>query len=211
MPQQNKFSMKPGIIGALMSVLLIVSFFLPRIWEKNTTVESFNTVLIVVIMCIAAKLIRETSELYGENLWNNKVFPLLMTVPVFNIIMTAVQFVFPGAFFMQHPILLTLLVLSSLPAFCCYYFTAIWLHLRRDRRLIISSGILDVIGLIYVLIRLSDRVIVPSLSLRGTEISAMLDKLVSVSPLVSLVIYIMSFFSFIICAKIFNETDKKTV
>lgn len=210
MPQQNKFSIKPGVTGAFMSLLLIVSFFLPRIWQNNSTVESLNTVLIIVIMCLAAKLVKETSELYGEHLWNNKIFPVLMSVPVFNIIITAVQFVVPDASFMLHPVFLTLLVISSLPAFCCYYFTAMWLHFKRDRRLFITTVILDVAGLIYILIRLSDKVISPALSLQGNEISVMVDKLVSFSPLFSLIIYLISLANFIICAKVFNETDSTT-
>ncbi len=209
MPQQNKFSMKPGITGALMSLLLIVSFFLPRIWANNATVESLNTVIIVVILWFAAKLIKETSELYGEHLWNNKIFPVLMAVPVFNLIVTALQFVIPDASFMLHPVFSALLVISSLPAFCCYYFTAMWLHFKRDKRLIITTVIVDGAGLFYVLIRLADRVIIPALSLLGTEISDVVDKLVSLSPWFSLVIYLLSFANFIICAKIFSETDSK--
>ncbi len=210
MPQQNKFSIKPGVTGAVMSLLLIVSFFLPRIWEGNSTVGSVNTIIIVVIMYLAARLIKETSELYGEHLWNNKIFLLLMSVPVFNIIITAVQFVVPNASFMLHPVFLTLLVISSLPAFCCYYFTAMLLNFKRDKRLVITSAIVDCAGLLYILIRLSDRVIIPALSLQGNEISEIVDKLVSFSPWVSLLIYLLSFANFIICAKVFSETDQKT-
>jgi len=210
MPKQKKFSIMPGVTGAFMSFLLIVSFFLPRIWEGNSTVGSLNTVLIVVILCLAAKLIKETSALYGEHLWNNKIFPVLMCVPIFNIIVTAVQFVLPEASFMLHPVFLTLLVISSLPAFCCYYFTAMWLNFKRDRRLVITSVILNIAGLLYILIRLFDRVIIPALSLQGNEISDIVDKLASFSPWFSLLIYLLSFANFIICAKVFSETDEKT-
>ena len=50
---QKKYSALPGLTGCALSLLLIVSFFIPRIWEDNTTAESFNTVLIIVILCIA--------------------------------------------------------------------------------------------------------------------------------------------------------------
>lgn len=210
MPQQNKFSIKPGATGAFMSLLLIVSFFLPRIWEGNNTVNSVNTIIIVVILCLAAKLVKDTSELYGEHLWVHKIFPVLMSVPVFNLLITAVQFVVPSATFMLHPIFLTLLVISSLPAFCCYYFTAMWMHFKRDRRLMITTVIVDGAGLLYILIRLADRVIIPALSLQGNEISEIVDKLVSFSPWVSLLIYLLSFANFIICAKVFIETDETT-
>lgn len=210
MPQQIKFSMKPGLTGAFMSMLLIVSFFLPRIWEGNTTVGSINTLLIVVIMCLAAKLIKDTSTLYGEHLWVNKIFPVLMSVPVFNLIVTAVQFVVPDAQILQHPVFLGLLVIASLPAFCCYYFTAMWLHFKRDKRLVITSAIVDAAGLLYILIRLSDRVVIPALMLQGNEIDALVDRLVSFSPWFSLVVYILSLANFIICAGVFNEPEGKT-
>ena len=207
MPQQIKFSMKPGLTGAFMSLLLIVSFFLPRIWEGNTTVGSINTILIVVIMCLAAKLIKDTSTLYGEHLWVNKIFPVLISVPVFNLIVTAVQFVVPDAQILQHPVFLGLLVIASLPAFCCYYFTAMWLHFKRDKRLVITSAIVDAAGLVYILIRLSDRVVIPALMLQGNEIDALVDSLVSFSPWFSLVVYILSLANFIICAGVFNEPE----
>ena len=210
MPVQNKFSAKPGITGAFMSLLLIVSFFLPRIWAGNNTVDSVNTIIIVIILGLAAKLVKDTSELYGEHLWVNKIFPVLMSVPVFNILITAVQFVVPSATFMLHPVFLTLLVISSLPAFCCYYFTAMWLNFKRDRRLMITTIIVDAAGLLYILIRLADRVVIPALSLQGNEISDIIDRLVSFSPWASLLIYLLSFANFIICAKVFSETEETT-
>lgn len=210
MPQQNKYSAKPGITGAMMSVLLTVSFFLPRIWQNNSTAQSLNTVIIVVILCLAVKLVNDTAELYGEHLWSNRIFPLLMAVPVFNLIITAIQFVVPDADFMLHPVFLSLIVIASLPAFCCYYFTAMWLHFKRDKRLVITSAIVDAAGLCYILIRLADRVIIPALSLQGNNISEMVDKLVSLSPWFSLIIYILSFANFIICAKLFSETEAVT-
>ena len=210
MPQQKHFSIMPGLTGVFMSLLLTVSFFLPRIWQGNTTVGSINTVLIVVIMCLAVKLIKETSLLYGEHLWVNKIFPLLTMVPVFNLIVTAIQFVVPTAGFLQHPVFLGLLVIASLPALCCYYFTAMWLNFKRDRRLMITTVIVDAAGLIYMIIRLSDRVVIPALLLQGHEIAALVDKLISFSPWFSLVVYILSLANFIICAKVFNEPDVKT-
>ncbi len=210
MPQQIKFSIKPGLTGSVMSLLLIASFFLPRVWEGNSTVGSLNTVIIVVILCLAAKLIKQTSELFGEHLWNHRIFPVLMCVPVFNLIIAAVQFVLPNASFMLHPVFVTLLIIFSLPVFCCYYFTAMWLNFRRDKRLLVTTIIVDAAGLLYILIRLFDKVIIPALSIQGNEIPGLAHKLFSVSPLFSLIIYVLSFANFIICARVFNEPDVKT-
>ena len=133
-----------------------------------------------------------------------------MSVPVFNLITVAVQFVVPDASFMLHPVFLTLLVVLSLPVFCCCYFTAMRLHFRGDRRLAITSVIINCAGVAYILIRLADRVIFPALSLHGNDIADIIDSLVSFSPWFSLLIYLLSFACFIICAKVFSETDGKT-
>lgn len=208
MLEQKKFTPKPGLTGAFMSILLIVSFFLPRIWENNSTVESINTLLILIIMCIEVHLVRTTSSLFCEHVWENIGFTVLWMLPVFNLLITAAQFVWGSMAFMTHPVFVTLLIIFSLPAFCCYFFTVICIFCKRDKRLIISTIILDVVGIIYLLIRLADKVFLPVLQNEGTEIAVLAESSVSFSPWCSLIIYILSFISFIICAKVFNETSE---
>lgn len=209
MIEQKKFSSKPGFIGCFISVLLIVSFLLPRLWEQNKTVESFNTVLIVVILCLSVHLIRITSSLFFDHVWKNVGFTVLFLIPVFNLIVTASQFIWGSLDFMHSPIFLTLLILFSLPAFCCYYFTVIWLFCKRDKNLMIITTLLDAVGLIYCFIRLADKVILPVFQNAGHNITSMVSSMVSFSPLFSFIIYILSFVSFIICAKLFNGDRKQ--
>lgn len=209
MIEQKKYSPKPGIIGCFMSVLLIVSFFLPRIWKDNPTIESLNTVLIIVIMCLAVHLVRQTSSMFFEHVWNNIGFAILWLIPVSNLITAACQFVWEDLAFMQGSMFTTFLIIFSLPALCCYYFTVIWLFCIREKALMISTTILDAIGLIYMLIRLADRVVLPLVADAGKEIAAFVDSMVSLSPLFSLAIYVLSFINFIICAKLFSGTAKK--
>lgn len=209
MIEQKKYSIKPGLTGCFISVLLIVSFFLPRIWKNNSTVESFNTILIVVIMCLAVHLVRITSSLFFEHVWNNIGFSILWLIPVTNLITAACQFIWEDLSFMQGSLFTTFLILFSLPALCCYYFTVIWLFCIRDKSLMISTTILDIIGMIYILIRLADRVLLPLIENTGKEITEFIDSMVSFSPVFSLAIYVLSFVNFIICAKLFSRAPEK--
>ncbi len=204
MLEQKKISNRSGFVGCFMSVLLVVSFFLPRIWVDNPTVNSFNTVLIVVILCLAVHLVRITSALFFEHVWNNLRFSFLWLIPVFNLLVTASQFIWGSMTFMQSPVFLTLLVMFSLPAFCCYYFSVISFFCVKEKRLKISTCILDAAGLLYVLIRLADKVFLPLFEKMGNDIASLIETLFSVSPWFSLVVYCLSFFSFIICAKCLN-------
>ena len=208
MIEQKKLSMKPGLIGCFISVLLIVSFFLPRIWEQNITVESFNTVLIVIIMCLCVHLIRITSSLFFDHVWKNIGFTVLWLIPVFNLVVTASQFIWGNIEFMHTPVFMTLLILFSLPAFCCYYFTVIWLFCKRDKKLMITTSVLDAIGLLYCFIRLADKVILPAFQDTGHNIASLVESMVSFSPMFSLIIYVLSFVNFIICANVFNREKR---
>ncbi len=205
MIEQKKYGIKPGLTGCFMSVLLIVSFFLPRIWENNSTVESFNTILIVVILCLAVHLVRITSALFFEHVWNNIGFVILWLAPVCNLIIAACQFIWEDLAFMQGSLFTAFLILFSLPAFCCYYFTVIWLFCVRNKALTVCATVLDAIGMIYILIRLADRVLLPLLENTGKEITAFVDSMVSLSPMFSLAIYVLSFINFIICANLFSR------
>lgn len=203
---QKKYSALPGLTGCALSLLLIVSFFIPRIWADNTTAESFNTVLIIVILCIAIHLVRKTSALFFEHVWHNIGFTVLIMIPIFNIVVAACQFVWGNIALMQTPLFTAFMVMFSLPAFCCYYFTVIWLFCKRDRRLMTGATILDAVGLIYCLIRLADRVFLPLAVNAGKEITDFVSQMFSFSPWFSLAMYVLAFVSFIVCAKIFSES-----
>ena len=206
MIEQKKYSIKPGFIGCFMSVLLIVSFLLPRIWDKNATVDSFNTILIVIIMCLAIHLVRNTSSLFFDHVWNNFGFTVLWLIPVSNLVITACQFIWEDLAFMQGSLFTAFLILFSLPSFCCYYFTVLWIFCIRDKVLMITSTVLDAIGLFYILVRFADRVFLPLLENAGAEITVFVESMISFSPMFSFAIYVLSFINFIICAKLFSSS-----
>ncbi len=208
MLEQKRYNAKPGIVGAFMSILLIVSFFLPRIWTNNKTVESFNSVLIIIILCLAVHLVRITCSLFVDHVWNNIGFSVLWLLPVFNLIVTASQFIWGELELFVHPVFVSFLVLFSLPAFCCYFFNVIWFFCKRDKALMISTGILDAVGLIYILIRLADRVFLPLAVDTGKEIASFVEFMFSLSPWISLAVYVFAFISFVICARLFSSSEK---
>lgn len=208
MTEQVKYSSRPGIIGCFMSVLLIVSFFLPRIWTNNSTVESFNTVLIVIILCIAVHLVRITSSQFYEHVWNNISFLILWCIPVAYLVITACRFIWDDLQFMTSAPFTVFLIFISLPSFCSYFFTVTLFHCNRDLRLVVPTVILDVISMIYVLLRLSDKVFIPVALSEGITVPDFVTEIVAFSSLFSLLTYIISFVNFIILVHIFGREKK---
>ncbi len=210
MNEHKRQSLPPIFIGCLMSVFLIVSFFLPRIWQDNQRVESLNTLLIIGILCTAIHLVRKTSYVFYSHVWKSVGFSVLLFIPVLNLLVAACQFVWGDLAFMQHPLFTGVLVLFSLPAFCCYFFSVIWLFCVKDKKLMITSSVLDALGLMYIMIRLAERTFLPLFQNAGHEVATVIEKLFSISPYFSLVIYILTFVNFIICAQLFNDHLKNT-
>lgn len=206
---KQKSNFLPVIIGSIISVFLIVSFFLPRIWQGNVTVESFNTVLVVGILCLCVHLVRKTSAVFYRHVWHSPLFTALWLIPVINLIIIACQFIWGNLLFMQHPVFSGFLVLISLPAFCCYFFSVLFFVCRRDKKLLISNILLDCAGGFYILFRLFDRSVFPLVEAFGVEIANFVEKMFSISSYASLVVYILAFVNFIICADLFNRVDEQ--
>ncbi len=201
MTQNKSDTIRVALKGAFMSVLLIISFLLPRIWEGNPTVSSFNTLLIVAILLIAANVVRATASLFSKSKAKLAAFSALMLLPVFNIAVACVQFVFADAVNPTAEWFTVLLVLFSLPVFCGLYFTLICIFHKKDRRFFALTAVLDAICILYVIVRLADKVIVASDA--GGILSV-------ISPWFSFVIYLLSLVFFIICIKVCGGTDENS-
>lgn len=211
MKEQRKSSTAPAITGCIISFLLVVSFFLPRLWKTNPNIEAINTILIIVILCLSVHLVRISSSLFFRHVWNNIGFLILIFIPVSYLIITALQFVLADPVFNRNVVFNIYLILISLPAFCCYYFTVLWLYGKRDKTLRSLVVILDIFGFVYCLIRLIDKIYLPLALVSGKDVSDLIDVMDKISPYFSLSIYILSFFSFIICAKLFGrDQDNKS-
>ncbi|MBQ9718269.1 MAG: hypothetical protein IJV76_09770, partial [Clostridia bacterium] len=161
------------------------------------------------ILCFAVHIVRGTSALFFDHVWKNIGFSILWGIPVFNLLVVASQFIWGNPAFMQTPLFTAFLIMLSVPAFCCYYFTVLWLFCRREKSLMVSTTILDAVGLVYCLIRLADLVFLPLFTNAGKDITDFVESMVSLSPIFSLIIYVLSIVNFAICAKIFSK--EKTV
>lgn len=203
-----KSNILPVIIGCVISIFLIVSFFLPRIWAGNITVESFNTVLVVITLCLSVHLVRKTSAIFYKNVWNSPFFTMLLLIPVLNLIIIACQFIWGELTFFSHPFFSGVLVLVSLPAFCCYYFSVLFFLTKKKKNLLLSNILLDLAGGIYIIFRLVDRSLFPIAEIYGVEIAAFIEKLFSASSYASLVVYVLAFINFIICGKILAGAEQ---
>ena len=199
MTQQKSDGIRVTLKGAFMSVLLIVSFLLPRIWENNSIVSSLNTVLIVVILLLSTGVVRSTAALFEQKKAKLIAFSLLFLYPVLNIAVVCFQFVFADTVNPVADWFTAVLVLLSVPVFCCLYFSAVCVFHRRYKPLIVTTAFLDSFGIVYVIVRLADKVIVDSAA--GGVLSA-------VSPWFSFAIYIISLACFIICAHSFRCTEE---
>ena len=198
MTQQKSDCIRVALRGAFMSVLLIISFLLPRIWPGNSTVSSFNTLLIVLILLVCANVVKSTATLFENKRAKLIAFSVLFLYPVLNIAVVCFQFVFGESISTIAEWFTAILVLFSLPVFCCLYFTAVCIFHKKHKALVITTAALDVIGILYVIVRLADKVIVSS------DAGGMLS---AVSPWFSFVIYLVSLVCFIICINVIRCAD----
>lgn len=209
MSQQIKKSVKPGVLGCLISLLLVVSFFLPRIKNADSSINAINTVLIIVILCLSVHLVRITSSMFFPHVWKNVGFSVLLIIPIVYLLVIAVQFILSQAVFFETIAFNVFLILISFPMFCCYYFSVLRLFSKENKTLKIMTVIIDIVGVVYCFIRLTDKVFIP-LALVGTNDITVISEIYNlISPYFSLCIYSLSFVNFIICAKHFGGTDKR--
>lgn len=206
MIRQRKTGFMPGVIGCFISVMLIVSFFLNMFFGSVAEVVSFNSILVLLILCLSIHLVRKTSALFFDHVWKSIPLLILWLIPVANLVFSACQFIWNSNAFWQSPVFFAILVLFSLPAFCCYYFTVICLFFNRHKSILVSTVILDAVGLCYCPLSLIYRIFYSSSTGFSIELPDILEILILDSRWFSFVIYILSFVSFIICAKLFNTS-----
>lgn len=192
-----KYDFTPGVLGAIASFLLIVSFFLPRIFPGNKGIEAINTVLIVAIMCMCVHLIRRTAAIYHRHVWNSAALVILLLIPAFNLVVTAVQFVSVNLTFMTSLPFTAVLIVFSLPAFFCYYFIYVARKFNNDIRIKIIAAVMTCAAAIYAAMRFSDKIFIPLAVENGVSIPRLVSLIAPKSSSMSLVMYILSACCFI--------------
>lgn len=206
-PENKTVKPYPGIIGAVIAVMLIVSRYLGA--AEGAAIGSLNTVTVIVALCLCMHLVRRTSDLTQPHLYSSTFTLVLYALPLATLLATGVQIVLMStpAFLTSKPFL-TVLILLSMPVFLCAYFLYVARTFPTGRSLRAVSVVLLALGCVYVLLRLADAVVLPLIAeAAGKEIAPAVLGVASWNRHLSFVIYIVALFGFIFLhLEIKNET-----
>ena len=193
-----KYKFLPSIWGTLACLLLLLT----RILENAASpfLQAVNAVALVAVLGICIHFVRGTAQLDDRHVWELPSLVILICMPAFNLIATALQLLAPGSGFLSSPLFAVPLIFFSLPAFFCYYFIYVARRLRRHISVVISTGVLCAVGAVYVAFRLIERVILP---LWGGSSPALMQVAGSGSAL-SIAIYALSIVCFAILSAVFG-------
>lgn len=204
----NKTESNPGILGCIATFMLIVSFFLSKYLKGNVTVNAFNSIIIVIIMCLEIHLIRKTASMKHDHVWNSIPLSLLWLMPVFNLVVVAFQFFGGGASaIISGYIFTSVLIIFSLPVFTSLYFFYIAKNVNNEPVLRYTGIVMSVLTLIYLILRLIDKVIIPSGIIIGETALNVLGKISSLSSDFSLLTYLCALFGYIVFSHFLNKSE----
>lgn len=211
MTEQRKQSTVPGVIGCVISVFLVISFLLPRIWDQNPKIEAANNILVIAILCLSVHMVRRTSALFVEHVWHKAGFLILWAIPVMNLLVIAIQLVWDNPVISRNVIFNIFLLLISLPAFCCYYFSVLQIYCKKDSLFRAITLILDGTGILYFIMRLTDKIILPLMMVSGHNVRSIIEVVEKLSPYFYFAIYILTFVNFIICIKLLSGAKENGI
>ena len=207
MSERKTIKPYPGVIGTVISVMLIVSRYLGA--AEGAAIGSLNTVLVIVALCVCVHLVRRTSDLTQPHWWDSPFTLVLYALPLATLLATGVQIVLMStpAFLTSKPFL-TVLILLSIPVFLSAYFLYAARLFPASRSLRAVSVILLVLGCVYVLLRLADAVVLPLIAeAAAKEIAPAVLGVASWNRHLSFIIYIVALFGFIFLhLELKNET-----
>lgn len=197
MSELKQIKPRPGVVGIVVTVLLLVSRYLGA--ASTTALESLNTVLVVIALILSLHLVRRTSALYQPHVWNSAFTFVLFLFPLLNLLAAGLQLLLKNAAFLNSKPVLAALILVSVPVFFCVYFIYISGKLPNSRSMFVFSRILASVGAVYMLLRLLDTVLFPLLADRaGLQIPPALLRVAGWNTHISFLIYLMSFAGFIL-------------
>jgi hypothetical protein len=201
----RKWGLSPVFTGLFCTVLLIVSRFISLYPLISSRLGAVNTVIIIVALCECVHLVRGTSAMFYNHVWNNIPGTILFAMPVSNLLVTAIQLFFNNQTVMLSAYFTGFLTLVSLPAFFCYYFTFYiknsvknnsWLKNAALAKVL--TTVLPVMGALYTLIRFLDKSLFPYLGTKSVAVPEILAKIVSCSSSVSFGMYFLAAAGFVI-------------
>lgn len=209
MAASEKRVYSPGFTGLSCTALLIVSHLLSRYSSLSADIGALNTVLRIIALCECVQLVRVTSAMSFAHVWNSSAGVMLFSVPVVNLLVTAVQ-LFPGGGLMPAGTGFTaILTLFSLPAFFCYYF-AFYLRLTGRGRGHGMQYVLPAFGFAYTVIRIADKALFPALAAKHdlSAVSFLVD-FVSCSSSLSLALYAAAAVGFVLSTVTYKGSRRK--
>lgn len=197
MEEKKTFILKPGVLGIIISVMLIVSRFLG--FSAVTEIKSLNTVLVIVLLILCVHLVRVTSAMRQPNVWNSKDTLLLFLLPIVMLAVTLIQLIMEPPAFITSRVFSAVLIFLSVPVFLVVYFLYLSGRLPQNKTLKEFSRILLGTGIVYVVLRLLDDVCLPLIeNLSGREIAPVLYKITGCNTYLSFMISILSLAGFIL-------------
>lgn len=199
MAVSDKRVYSPAFTGLSCTALLIVSRFLVQYSAIAPEIGALNTVLRIIAMCECVHLVRTTSAKKYTHVWDNTEGLLVFSMPVVNLLVTAVQLFAENSTVLSNRLFTAVLTLFSLPAFFCYYFAFYFKITGRGRKGLVMFFKLS--GIVYTVIRILDKAFFPFLiKNRGIAVPEFLLKIVSFSTSVSFGVFIAAAFGFLIIA-----------
>lgn len=197
MAVSEKRVFSPAFTGLSCTALLIVSHLLSQYSALSPDIGALNTVLRIIAMCECVHLVRVTSALSYTHVWDSGEGVMLFSMPVVNLLVTAVQLFAGDGVMPSGAVFVAVLTLFSLPAFFCYYF-AFYLRISGGKRKRVTQNALRICGIAYTLVRIADKALFPAVSAKHDLQSVdFLVKAVSYSSSVSLALYAAAAIGFV--------------
>lgn len=162
MAASGKRVFSPAFAGLSCTALLIVSHLLSQYSSLSPDIGALNTVLRIIALCECVHLVRVTSALSYSHVWDSGEGVVLFSMPVVNLLVTAVQLFAGDGAIVSSAVFTAVLTLFSLPAFFCYYF-AFYLRIN-GRKSRFPKNALRICGVLYTVIRIADKSLFPYLS-----------------------------------------------
>lgn len=209
MPKLKQFS-KPGIVGVIICLLLILSatIKLGDLIEDDLLRDSVRSVISIVSMCFGVHLIRSTAKLYDVHVWSIRSLITLICMPVFDLLVTLTSLLSVSAgmtvfksialFFSNTLAGMIVMVAFSMPMFILYYFIYLFRKFCDSKKIRTMTIILAVVCAVNCVMQLFDKGILPMMKRLGMNASEKLISFMSYSAEVSIVVDLVALVGFII-------------
>ena len=196
----SKNQISPAAFGTVSCVLMILSRAL--LLFPGSTPQLLNYIIVVITLCLCVHFVRGTAHVFREKLWRNSSLLILICMPVFNLIVTALELIAPESALLSSRLTLVVLIAFSVPAFFCYYFFYIARCFHRERGLLRAVIALDAVGAVYLALRQCDLVVFPLIEAGRTyEILPFLKNAAVFSSKLSVLVYLLSVVCFFFLQK----------